>query len=601
MANDVKLGEAFIDVRARLQKVEGQLRSFENETKRKGKDAGREYGRQFGGSAANTIKNVVRGAIVAITGGLVGRLVKNIVATGARFEGLRLRLEQLKGSAEAGAAAMQELVAFSAGTPFQLTEIIEAEAALEAFGARGAATVKEMGDLAVFMGVDIVEAANAFGRAFAGGAGAADIFRERGILNLIKMQSGIKDFKDVTLKDFRRAMIQTFTDPDGRVAGGTAKLAATLEGRWSTFKDNLTLLFRDVGNQFESSNKRMLEIAINVLAVIRQNLPAIISAIGKDIDTALKRTLIVPRTILGLLESAFDKLPEGVQDKVKGAGEKIGNLFGEALDAGIDQAVQGSETLKLMDKLREDFQNIGKGQQGASPSLSLPTPAGGGGSRQRNFGLGLNVQDQVTANAAQQFGAGIERGRMAMERMQFGDRLRENMEQIPSITERLEDGLRSSAQSLGLMVARGRNLGDILLSAVSALLPFLVPGGIGGFLSGFIGGIGAHSGGRFQNGRKIGSFANGGRAIIPAGFPNDSFNLGPFVESGEIVDVTPAARAGDESRLLANIAGRIESLEANTIMAMRKFRAQVAVQQSIEDRGIQLTVEKAQRESSMFR
>ena len=56
------------------------------------------------------------------------------------------------------------------------------------------------------MGTDIVDASAAFGRAFAGGAGAADILRERGILQLIKDSEGIEDLSKLTLPEFRAAL-----------------------------------------------------------------------------------------------------------------------------------------------------------------------------------------------------------------------------------------------------------------------------------------------------------------------------------------------------------------------------------------------------------
>lgn len=53
--------------------------------------------------------------------------------------------------------------------------------------------IKPTSDLAAFMGTTATEAAQALGRAFAGGAGAADILRERGILQLIRDTKGIED------------------------------------------------------------------------------------------------------------------------------------------------------------------------------------------------------------------------------------------------------------------------------------------------------------------------------------------------------------------------------------------------------------------------
>jgi hypothetical protein len=89
--------------------------------------------------------------------------------------------------------------------------------------------------------------------------------------------------------------------------------------------------------------------------------------------------------------------------------------------------------------------------------------------------------------------------------------------------------------------------------AAFQLLSFAVPG-VGSFLS-------AHSGGTFQNGRKIAAFANGGSFTVPNGFPNDSYPM--LVESGERVKITPSGRAGDESKLLARVVDSIQALNVN--------------------------------------
>ena len=82
---------------------------------------------------------------------------------------------------EAAKVAFDNFNAVASTTPFSLDDVVNAGAQLQAFGADANALIKPITDLAAFMGTTATEAANAFGRAFAGGAGAADILRERGI------------------------------------------------------------------------------------------------------------------------------------------------------------------------------------------------------------------------------------------------------------------------------------------------------------------------------------------------------------------------------------------------------------------------------------
>ena len=118
----------------------------------------------------------------AVFGGALIGIGTNAVRTAAQFESLRVRLNALTGSVDKGGQLFDKFNTIAATTPFQLDRVVEAGASLEAFGADSEKTLKGVTDLAAFMGVDVVDAAAAFGRAFAGGAGAADVLRDRGVI-----------------------------------------------------------------------------------------------------------------------------------------------------------------------------------------------------------------------------------------------------------------------------------------------------------------------------------------------------------------------------------------------------------------------------------
>ena len=98
-----------------------------------------------------------------------------MVRASSQFESVKSRLVGLTGSVEKAEVAFSKFNQVAATTPFTLDDVVNAGAQLEAFGADSQALLKEITDLAAFMGTSATEAANAFGRAFAGGAGAADI------------------------------------------------------------------------------------------------------------------------------------------------------------------------------------------------------------------------------------------------------------------------------------------------------------------------------------------------------------------------------------------------------------------------------------------
>ena len=155
------------------------------------------------------------------------------------FEALETRLVSMTGSVEKASEMMTDFRDIAATTPFAIMDIVEAGVQLRAFGVNAQEMIKPVTDLAAFMGTTAVEAASSLGRAFAGGAGAADILRERGILQLIKDSQGIEDLSKTTLPEFREALQRALVDPTAGIAGATDLLAKTTVGAFSNMGDSL--------------------------------------------------------------------------------------------------------------------------------------------------------------------------------------------------------------------------------------------------------------------------------------------------------------------------------------------------------------------------
>jgi len=179
---------------------------------------------------------------------------KNAIKTSIEFEAVKVRLNSMFGSVEAGEKAFRRFNQVAATTPFTLTDVVEAGASLKAFGTNAEAMIKPTADLAAFMGVSATEAAQALGRAFAGGAGAADILRERGILQLIRDTQGIQDLSKLTLPEFRKALEKTLLDPAAGIAGATDKLAKSMSGMLSNMADAFTRMSAAFGDLINFRN-----------------------------------------------------------------------------------------------------------------------------------------------------------------------------------------------------------------------------------------------------------------------------------------------------------------------------------------------------------
>ena len=228
---------------------------------------------------------------------VLGAGARSVIQTASNFESLRTRLVALKGSTEEGAKAFNQFTQIAATTPFQVQNVVEAGATLEAFGVSSEESLKSIADLAAFMGTDIVDAAASFGRAFAGGAGAADVLRERGILTLIKDAEGIEDLSKLTLPEFRAALERAMTDPDGKIAGATDLLAQTFSGRISNMQDAIDRLQNAIGERFL---KQLGQVAIRI-GEVANNAATFVSELSDEKIQRIQRLGL----IVGGLTTAF--------------------------------------------------------------------------------------------------------------------------------------------------------------------------------------------------------------------------------------------------------------------------------------------------------
>jgi phage tail tape-measure protein len=105
-------------------------------------------------------------------GGAVGAM-NRFISAASGFQDVQTRLVGLTGSVAEAEKAFDTFNQVAATTPFQLQDVVNAGAQLEAFGVDSKATLSAVTDLAAFMGTTATEAASSLGRAFAGGAGAA--------------------------------------------------------------------------------------------------------------------------------------------------------------------------------------------------------------------------------------------------------------------------------------------------------------------------------------------------------------------------------------------------------------------------------------------
>jgi hypothetical protein len=227
---------------------------------------------------------------VAVMSTSIGAMGIKAIKSAGDFETLGIQLEILTGSAEKGKNLFQELSKYSAQTPFELPEIVKATRTL--LGSNIAlqdvvATTKMLGDVSAGSGANIEALAVVYGQV----AGATKLqgqdpmqFISNGIpiYALLQKTTGksIAQLKEMGSKGeisfnlVNQALAQA-TQKTGMYFQATDKLSKSLNGMFSTLKDNINLAFAELGTEI-------------VKVVDLKNLITEISVVANNITQAFK-------------------------------------------------------------------------------------------------------------------------------------------------------------------------------------------------------------------------------------------------------------------------------------------------------------------------
>ena len=199
----------------------------------------------------------VRNALLGIGAGAV---VKGFVDAGIQVENLEVQLKALFGSAKAGKNALKIVTDFATKTPFELSNIQQGIVSLatvrktaEKAGVSFEELLKITGNTAVQLGGDFALASMQIQRAFSGGIGASELFRERGISAMAGFQAGTAYSIDQTIKKIRKAF-----GTDGEFGNLIDELSKTLSGTVSNLKDAFFKFQIAVSAGFFSELKKQL-------------------------------------------------------------------------------------------------------------------------------------------------------------------------------------------------------------------------------------------------------------------------------------------------------------------------------------------------------
>jgi len=259
--------------------------------------------------ALSKVKGAVFNLQNAFIGLGAGLVIRNLVNTGKELENLRVRLKFLLKDTNEGAKAFDNMVKFASKVPFSLEEI-QSGSGILATVTDNANDLQKMleitGNVAAVTGLDFRTTAEQIQRSFSAGIGAADLFREKGVRNMLGFQAGATVSIEATVQRFEEVF-----GKGGRFGKATDELAETFQGTLSMIGDKVfnfkkvileAGLFETLKKEFgaldkflEENSKQIDQIAQDIGIVLGMAVTKVADAIKilKDNMTIFKNVIML--------------------------------------------------------------------------------------------------------------------------------------------------------------------------------------------------------------------------------------------------------------------------------------------------------------------
>ena len=190
------------------------------------------------GSAANVVTAGVLVLDKVVSKAVAGaaKLGKSFLSAAVESENIKIQLKFLTNTSEEAAAAFETLVDFAGKVPFTFQEI-QATAPVLLTVAKNADELNRLleitGDIAAATGLGFGITASQIQRAISSSLSAAELFREKGIKELLGFQGGV----EVTGKEFKAAIIDMWEKGTVTLVGASKAMADTWAGMVSMLQD----------------------------------------------------------------------------------------------------------------------------------------------------------------------------------------------------------------------------------------------------------------------------------------------------------------------------------------------------------------------------
>lgn len=276
--------------------------------------------------------------LFALAGGIKSVAVE-AVSTAAKFEQMEIAFTGMLGSADKAKSVLDDLFQFAATTPFTFEGVTQATQRLLAFGfsaENAVGIVKQMADVAAAMpeGIDegLKRVTRAIGEMQAKGRVSAQEMRQLAdagipVWDALAQRIGVSVPKAMKMaennilsaRDGIMALLDLANSP--RFTGMSQRLGQSMLGLWSTFKDNVQLTMRDLGNALIKGFdlKGATTTLTDLFGFLRSQIGALTPAIEK-IGTVFRTVFEVIVSMVKLAVQAFagwtatiDNSPAGLQ------------------------------------------------------------------------------------------------------------------------------------------------------------------------------------------------------------------------------------------------------------------------------------------------
>jgi len=180
----------------------------------------------------------LRNAVVLLAGAYgMAKLASSFLEASKAAEGFQVRLTALLGGVREGNRLFSAMTEYATSVPFTYEEIMASATSLAGVMKGGVDEITKwmpmIGDLAAVSGLSIQDTTGQIIRMYSAGAGAADMFRERGILAMMGFTAGAK----YSAKETQEIMFDFWNAAGSRIKGVTGELAKTWAGTMSMFGD----------------------------------------------------------------------------------------------------------------------------------------------------------------------------------------------------------------------------------------------------------------------------------------------------------------------------------------------------------------------------